>query len=275
MLSIAAFTQNDQSASGSIIDLVKKGDWVIRGLGYFAIGTFEKLLAKEVDFLSRLKYGVGLYDENGSPIRIKDLMKQKKPIDRWVFIGAKKQIWVRLVLLPLPAKQVAEKIRKAKQDRDKRLNHSTGYYQWLGYSVYITSVKQEVWTAQGVAKAYRVRWQIETIFKSWKTGSHMQGILHEGCTDQYRVKVSICLLLLFMCLFMQKIDVHYRHAIEKKNKKIISIMKLANFIGKNFLEIFLLTPAKMKGLIIHYCCYEKRNDRINMTDLYQNFEPLA
>ena len=272
---LAAFTQNDQSASGSIIDLVKKGDLVIRDLGYFAIGTFEKLLAKEVDFLSRLKYGVGLYDENGSPIRIKDLMKQKKPIDRWVFIGAKKQIWVRLVMLPLPAKQVAEKIRKAKQDRDKRLNHSTGYYQWLGYSVYITSVKQEVWTAQGAAKAYRVRWQIEIIFKSWKTGFHMQEILHEGCTNQYRVKVSIYLLLLFMCLFMQKIDVHYRHAIEKKNKKIISIMKLANFIGKNFLEIFLLTPAKMKGLIIHYCCYEKRNDRINMTDLYQNFEPLA
>ena len=103
----------------------------------------------------------------------------------------------------------------------------------------------------------------------------MQEILDEGCTNEYRVKVSIYLMLLFMCLFMQKIYVRYRHAIEKKNKKIISIMKLAKFIGKNFLEIFLLTPATMKELIIHYCCYEKRNDRSNMTDLYQNFQTLA
>ena len=198
------------------------------------------------------------------------MLKKNKPVDTWVFIGAKKQIWVRLVMLPQPATQAAEKIRKAKQDRDKRLNHSPEYYQWLKYSVYITTVDENVWTTKDVAKAYRVRWQIEIIFKSWKTGFHLQEILHEGSGNEHRVRVSIYLMLLFMCLFMQKIYVRYRHAIEKRNGKKISLLKLATFIGQNILEIFLLSPAKMKELLTHYCCYEKRTDRRNMTDLYQH-----
>ncbi len=269
---LGAFTQNDQSASGSILTVVKKGDLVIRDLGYFAISTFEKLIAAEAYFLSRLRYGVKLYDKQGCSLLLKDLLKQNKPVDKWVFIGAEKQIGVRLVMIPLPAVQVAEKIRKAKQDRDKRLNHSREYYQWLRYSVYITTVDKNVWTTGEVAKAYRVRWQIEIIFKSWKTGFHLQEILHEGCGNEHRVKVSIYLMLLFICLFMQKIYIRYKQAIQKSSGKKISILKLATFIGQNMPEIFLVPHERLKELLAQYCCYETRHDRINMTDLYQNFK---
>lgn len=269
-LVLGAFTQNDQSASGSVLSWVNKDDLVIRDLGYFAIDTFEKLIKAEAHFLSRLKYGVKIFDLQGRPIVLKELLKQGKQVDQWVLIGSKKQIRVRLVMIPLPAPQAAEKIRKARNDRDKRLNHSREYYQWLGFSVYITTVDKDCWNTAEVAKAYSVRWQIEIIFKSWKSGFHMQHILHERCTNEHRVKVSIYLMLLFMCLFIQKIYVRYKDAIEKKTDKKISILKMAAFICNNINEIFSITNTHLKELITQHCCYEKRNDRINITDLYQN-----
>jgi len=269
---LGSFTQNDQSASGSVLQWVNKGDLVIRDMGYFAIDIFAKLIKKEVHFLSRLKYGVKLYDSKGNELSLKVLMKGNKPIDQWVYIGVDKKVWVRLVMLPAPAAQRAERVRRAKHDRDKRLNHSRQYYQWLGYSVYITTIAKQQWTAIQVAKAYRVRWQIEIIFKSWKTGFHLQTILHEGCENEHRVRVSIWLMLLFICVFMQKIYIKYKESIETKTGKRISLLKLSVFACNNLKDLFFLPDKILKESIARHCCYDKRSDRTNMTDLYQIFK---
>ena len=267
--SLGAFTQNDQSASGSIMGKVNKGDLVIRDLGYFALTTFESLIKAEVHFVSRLRYGVTIATQQENLILLKDLLKQKHGVDRWVLIGSEKKIWVRLLMIPVPPQQVAEKIRKAKQDRDARLNHSKEYYRWLGFNVYITTVDKDVWNAPQVYKAYRVRWQIEIIFKSWKTGFNLQHILHEGCTNEHRVRVTIFLMLLYMCLFMQKMYVRYKKIIERRTNKTISLLKLSLYINKNIREVLTISDKLLKEIIVLHCCYDKRSDRINMTDLYQ------
>lgn len=270
--SLGAFTQNDQSASGDILSLARKGDLVMRDLGYFSIAVFEKLIKAEVHFVSRLKYGVTITDRHGKTVLLKDLLKQKGGVDRWVYIGKEKKIWVRLVMVLVPPQEAAEKIRKAKQDRDARLNHSKEYYQWLGFNVYITTVGKDIWTAGQVYKAYSVRWQIEIIFKSWKSGFNLQHILHQGCTNEHRVRVSIFLLLLFICLFMQKIYLRYKNVIEHTTGKIISLLKLSIYGFKNFKEIIVIPDKLLKELIVLHCCYDKRSDRINMTDLYQQYK---
>jgi hypothetical protein len=73
-----------------------------------------------------------------------------------VHIGVEKKEWVRLVMIPVPPKQRAERVRKAKEDRDKRLNHSKQYDQWIGYGIYIISVTKEVWSSKQVLQGYRV-----------------------------------------------------------------------------------------------------------------------
>lgn len=268
--SLGSFTENDQSASGIILPFLKKGDLVIRDMGYFAIATFQKIIASKAHFLSRLKYGVTISDENGKVILLKELLKQKKGVDKWVFIGVERKVRVRLVMLPLPATQAAEKIRKAKKDRDARLNHSKEYYLWLNFNVYITSVDNKIWDSSEVGKAYKVRWQIEIIFKTWKSGFNLQNILHEGCKKVERVEVIIYLMLVFMCLVMRKIYRQYKNRIEKNTKKVISLMKLAMFVNNNIREVISLAQKDLRNLIMKYCCYEKRTIRINMTDLYRN-----
>ena len=268
--SLGSFTENDQSASKIILPLIKKGDLVIRDMGYFAIAIFQKIIASKAHFLSKLRFGVTISDEKGRIILLKDLLKQKNGVDKWVFIGKEKKIWVRLVMIPLPSTQVEEKIRKAKNDRDARLNHSKEYYSWLRFNVYITNVDNQTWSSNEVGKAYKVRWQIEIIFKSWKSGFNLQSILHEGCTKVERVEVMIYLILMFMCLVMKKIYVKYKNSIERNTTNIISLMKLAVLVNNNIKEVISLPQKLLKDLITKHCCYEKRIDRINMTDLYRN-----
>lgn len=268
---LSGFTRNDQGASKDIISSIKKGDLVIRDLGYFSLNCFKQIIAKNAHILSRLRYGINLYDSKGNAIRWKQLCKKGRPVDKIVLVG-EQRLPMRLVMIPLPSKQVADRIRKARNDRDKRLNHSKDYYQWLSYTVFITDVQEDIWTAHQVAAAYKIRWQIEIIFKSWKSALHLQKILHDGCTNDHRVQVNIYFLLIFICLFMQKIYVHYKDKIEKHYSKTVSLMKLSAYMFCNIMAAFTFSSNKLLKELLRHCCYDKRSDRANMTDLIRFFK---
>ena len=72
-----------------------------------------------------------------------------------------------------------------------------------------------------------------------------------------------------MCLFMQKIYVRYKNVIENTTNKKISLLKLSIYVGNNIKEIIAIPDKLLKEIIMLHCCYDKRSDRINMTDLYQ------
>lgn len=263
--SLSGFTRNDQAASGDIIPLCSEGDLIIRDLGYFALATFKEVVGKGVHFLSRLRFGVKIYEWDGTEIALKSLLKPRKKVDRWVLIGEKK-VPARLVMLPVPKEVAAEKKRKAKQDRDKRLNHSKEYYDWLEFNVYVTSVDEDTWSTEDVLNAYRVRWQIEIIFKSWKTSAlDMQQLLHDECTDPDRVKTCIYLMLLFVTLFCKKLyGIVLNKMIKSEEKKVISIIKMFAWVCENFIDILAMSKRKFTEMTFEKCCYEKRNTRENM-----------
>lgn len=268
---LKAFTDNDQGASGEVLPLLKKGDLLIRDLGYFVLEVFGRIIEHQAFFISRLRYGITFYDGAGNEVCWKAVVNKRGIADKVMWIGKKKKIRVRLIMIPLPAKVAAERVRKAKADRDKRLNHSPDYYQWLGYSVYISNVEKETLSAIEVAKAYKVRWQIELLFKSWKSGYGMQQLLHEGCTNEHRVKASIYMLLIVICLVVQKVYIQYYHYLKNKYGRCLSLLKLSEWIGRNLMIMIVLPAAEIKKLLAIHCCYEHRKDRTNMHDFIHDF----
>jgi hypothetical protein len=61
VMRLDSFTLNEQALSGSILDIARAGDLVIRDLGYFVLGVFAKLTEAGVFYLSRLRHGVALF----------------------------------------------------------------------------------------------------------------------------------------------------------------------------------------------------------------------
>jgi hypothetical protein len=266
-LSLDAFTDNDQGASGKVVPLLKKGDLLIRDLGYSVLKVFNQIIDSGAFFISRLRYGMNWYDPNsGEQINWKDLLppKRRRVVEKTIVIGKEEQVLIRVILIPLPAQQVEERIRKAKKDRDKRLNHGEDYYRWLSYNVFITNVDKDTLSAREVAEVYGVRWFIELLFKGWKSGGHLQTMLHQGCTNVYRVKTIIYLLLVFFCLVIQHVYVRHFRSIEKRTGRFLSIIKLLAFVCNNLTKILGAAVAKLKEILSKHCCYEQRKDRVNI-----------
>lgn len=73
------------------------------------------------------------------------------------------------------AEEVVEQRRRAAHEtaRKKGRTPTHAYLHWLQFGWYLTNVPPEVWTAGIVATIYRIRWQIELLFKQWKSLLHI------------------------------------------------------------------------------------------------------
>ena len=63
-----------------------------------------------------------------------------------------------------------ERRRKALEEaRKKGRTLTPDYLNWLAFGLYITNVAQEVLSAKVVRIVYGLRWQVELMFKNWKS----------------------------------------------------------------------------------------------------------
>ena len=264
-LLVTPFTDNDQKESPGILKDIKKGDLVIRDLGYFVMYVFRKITEKKAYFLSRLLLSVSIYDQVNNKTDLVSLLKWKSFVDIDVIIGREDKLPVRLIAVKVPQAVAEQRRRKAKQDRDKRKNHSKKYMSLLGYTIYITNVPRDIWTVKQVQEAYRLRWFIEIIFKSWK--SHFSAIknLDKFNISAYMAEVIIYSLLLFVLIYQFNL---YMLALFRYKLRNISLIKLASYISNNIYSfIFGYEIDNLMNVIAYFCRYEKRNKRQNFLEL--------
>jgi hypothetical protein len=267
---IHSYCNNDRGLSSNVLPYLQKGDLCIRDLGFTVLDVINEFFKKGVNFISRKLYCAKVYEiESGTEIDLLKELKKKKFIDREVLIGMKHQIKVRLIAIPIPVEQAAERRRKALRDRDRRLNHSAEYYQLLGFSIFITNITSKKCDSGKIAELYKLRWRIEIIFKSWKSCFSLEKLIHRQCKNIYRVNCIIYLMLLYIFLFHVIWWNNCAIYIEKGNKIVLlSILKLANFFRQHFTEIISSNfQKKIIELIKINCAYDKRKDRENAKQL--------
>lgn len=269
-IGLEAFTDNDQKASGIAVPLLQKGDLLLRDLGYFVLEVFTKIVEQHAFFISKLHYSVNLYDLQGKQVTWKAWSRGKAWVDQPIYIGKEQQLAVRIVMLKVPAKVANERIRKAKANRDKRVNHSPDYYRRLRYDLFITNVEEQVASAKDIAQLYRVRWQVEILFKCWKSGFGVQRVLLDAPANAgiERINTTIYLLLLWMCVALQQLYCRYCIAIRKKFGRYLSLLKLSIFIANNFDALLWLSKYQLQMQLLKHCCYDKRKDRTQIAEYF-------
>ena len=172
-------TRNDQADSRETLDSIEEGDLHIRDLGYVTMPFLEGVVKRDAYFLNRLPTSINVYlDKNEGHIPIDwssldDEFKNKKlrQMEFNVILSKKYKLKSRMVMMPVPDEVYQKRIRNAtKHAKSKGCQLTNAYKIKARYNIFITNVPHDRMSAQDIIQVYRLRWQIELVFKAWKSG---------------------------------------------------------------------------------------------------------
>jgi len=172
--------QHDQIAEIARGNDLPAGSLFIADLGYFKLERFEQLEKQQGYWLSRYKTRTHVFTSNGRQLELASFLHTQTAdqIQLSVHLGANKRLACRLVAQRLPVEQAAkrrEQLQKEAQREGKKLSRA----RWIlaGWIVVLSNIPCSILTNDQLLLMYRVRWQIELLFKLWKS---------EGLIDEWR-----------------------------------------------------------------------------------------
>jgi hypothetical protein len=145
----------------------------IADLGSFDTEVFRGIQGRGGFWISRLAFGTAIFTPEGGPIaRIEDLFGPSgRVVDRQVVVGKQAQLPCRIVIWRVP-QEVADR-RRAKliataRDKGNR-PPSRQRLAWCDWTIFVTNVPSDRLSPEEIGVLYRARWQIELMFKRWKS----------------------------------------------------------------------------------------------------------
>jgi hypothetical protein len=259
-----------------------KKDLVIRDLGYFSLEVFEYICENEAYFLSRLSPNVNVYQAHNGVANMLDYQhlysqmagSKQSTIEVDALIGQKKKMPTRLIVYLLPEAIYSERMRKVnRQHQKKGKKTSSAYQEYARFSFYITNIPAKLATANQLMLLYRLRWQIELVFKTWKSIFKVNKL---GKMKLDRLLTLLYAKLLWI-LINWEIVINLKWVYFTKRRKTLSLYKSFQTIKEKFEEIRKeLSKDKVQGQkIVRYLAgilnenhwLEKRKNRIGYEDI--------
>jgi hypothetical protein len=169
----------DQGFRGHLAHMIP-GALFLCDLGYFKLTSLGHMITRGAYFISRFDTHCGLLEPvNGARFDLLAYLTAtlEDQVELDLLVGCRTQLDCRVLALQLPAKVVAERRRKARANaRRKGRTLSAEKLAWLAWSVYITNVPDTMLTMRQVVLIYTLRWQIELLFKLWKSEGQLDRV---------------------------------------------------------------------------------------------------
>jgi len=152
------------------------GSLKIYDLGYFSLQRFRRWDSAGVSWISRLQPGTVVCDADGAPLDLLPYVRAHQggvPIDIPILLGSVERVGCRMIVLRVP-QEVGDRRRQKAYERAQKHGSvpSADQLAWCDWTILVTSVPPALLTWKEVVVMYRSRWQIELMFKLWK--SHNQ-----------------------------------------------------------------------------------------------------
>jgi hypothetical protein len=164
----------DQKATAHL-DLAEPGSLNLFDLGYFVLEHLDALAKQGAYFLCRLLLSTHLYDPEGQKIDLVKLLRAetRNSFELALCLGEQQRLPCRVCLFRATDEVTRRRRQKAKVQAAKKGRQPTRTsLELMGWTILLTNVPAARLSLEQVALLYAVRWQVELIFKLWK--SHMK-----------------------------------------------------------------------------------------------------
>lgn len=152
------------------------GSLSIKDLGFFDLDVMQEQDDHREYFLSRLQFGTKVYacgqDLGSNTDVLLWLAKQPGPfVDCEVAIGKTKQLKLRLIAWRAPQEVANRRRRKLRRELQKKkgCEPSEARLAWCDWTIVVTNVPEELMTPEEAVAVSGARWQVELLFKRWKS----------------------------------------------------------------------------------------------------------
>ncbi len=182
--------RSDQAYGATRTGMIQKNELYIRDLGYFRLQDFKSIQDKQGYYLSRLKLPTKIYRKEFETvvfktkssqlkpvyiqIHLEDIMKQLQPGQVYelhdVYVGSKDKLPTRIVVYRCTEEQKQKRLRdRAIREKKKGITYTERTKLLQGITVYMTNIPTEWVPKEKIYDLYSLRWQIELLFKIWKS----------------------------------------------------------------------------------------------------------
>jgi Transposase DDE domain len=166
-----------------------KGSLRIADLGYFNLGVFADMTKEGEYFLSRLQPGTCVFSPEGEPLVLLDWLSRQAAqqpgrfIDCSLLLGKEHRLACRLIAWRLPKEQADRRRQKLRREYLSKYGKepSAERLAWCDWTILVTNVPTAMLTPAEAVILYRARWQVELLFKRWKSQDLVAAL--QGSTD--------------------------------------------------------------------------------------------
>lgn len=191
----------EQDKSSSLFkESLPPGSLRITDLGYFSLKNFKEVATQGVYWLSRVKSQCNVVDMDGKEWDLLDFLKEhcKEEMDTPVFLGVGERVACRIIAVRVPdkiamlrrCKLISEAKREGKPVSKKLLSLAS-------WTVLCTNISPDMLNLNEAFVLMRARWQIEMIFKLWKSHGKIDEWRSE---DPWRILCEVYAKLLAMVI---------------------------------------------------------------------------
>lgn len=227
-LELTTVKRNDQQDSKQTIDSIKEGELYIRDLGYVTPLYLKAIIERGASFLNRMPPQVNIYSSDNKLITWKSINRKFSKIgsptlDMNVLLYEKDLIECRLVIERVPDAEYRKRLRKAESSAKRHgVGLSKEHKIRCRYNSFITNVSRVILPIESIRKTYYLRWQIELVFKTWKSIFEIHKMKK---VKTERMECQLLAKLLWVLLNWRLFQSCNHHIHEQTHEKGISILK--------------------------------------------------
>jgi len=258
-------TQQDKEIGKDLVDLVRKGDLVLRDMGYFVIAEFALIARLLASWLSRVPVSVIIKDLSGS--KIEETLRACKS-DRWdgeVLLGEKERHRCRLIAVRASPEVVRRNLKEASEraaSRGKTL--SKAQRERCHWHLLVTNLSASQLSVREASELYRCRWKIEILFRAWKQGMNMKPALNRRSNALHHQALILAAMIYQVLVVM--VMILWKPLMRKREE--VSVEKVFSVMSNHVLELKDLNEFFTHSSDRRHIRMDPHNNRESLADLW-------